>query len=144
LYRHFPTREALVAAAYRHEVARLCDAAGELLLRLEPDAALRQWMERFVEYVATKRGMAAALQSIVTSCSGLFADTYNEIMAALGSLLAAGVAAGTIRPDADADDVLRAMRGAWLVTDEHHRRDHASRLLDLLMDGLRYGAPLRR
>lgn len=140
LYRHFPTREALVAAAYRHEVERLCDAVAALQDRLPADAALREWMERFVDYVATKRGMAAALQTVVTADSTLFADTYAQIVAALTSLLDAGVAAGSIRPDADAADVLRAMRGAWLVTDGQHRSDHSGRLLDLLMDGLRYGA----
>ena len=140
LYRNFPTRDALVAAAYRHEVERLCDAVGQLLEDEAPDDALRHWMERFVEYAATKRGMAAALQSVVNADSRFYADTYAQIVAALTSLLQAGIDAGTIRPDADAEDVLRAMRGAWLVTDEQHRQDLAGRLLDLLMDGLRYGA----
>jgi len=144
LYRNFPTRDALVAAAYRHEVERLCDAVGQLLEDEAPDDALRHWMERFVEYVATKRGMAAALQSVVNADSRFYADTYAQIVAALTSLLQAGIDAGTIRRDADAEDVLRAMRGAWLVTDEQHRQDLASRLLDLLMDGLRYGAPAGR
>ena len=140
LYRHFPTREALVVAAYRHEVQRLCEAVSALQGRLAPDAALREWMERFVDYVATKRGMAAALQTVVTADSTLFADTYEQIVSALTSLLDAGIEDGTIRADADAADVLRAMRGAWLVTDEQHRSDYAGRLLDLLMDGLRFGA----
>jgi AcrR family transcriptional regulator len=140
LYRHFPTREELVAAAYRHEVERLCDAVEQLQQEMPPDAALREWMERFVDYVAAKKGMAAALQSVVTADSRLFADTYAQIVAALTALLRAGIDAGTIRPDVDAEDVLRAMRGAWLVTDQQHRHDHARRLLDLLMDGLRFGA----
>ena len=96
LYRHFPTRDALVAAAYRHEVERLCQAVVALRSDQPPDLALRQWMERFVDYVATKRGMAAALQAVVsTSDATLFADTYAQIVAALTSLLAEGIAAGT-------------------------------------------------
>ncbi len=141
LYRHYPTREALVAAAYRREVEQLCQAVTALRAEQPPDRALRLWMERFVDYVATKRGMADALQLVVsTSDANIYADTYAQIVAALRSLLDAGIAAGSVRPDADAADVLRAMRGAWLVTDEQHRADQAGRLLDLLMDGLRYGA----
>lgn len=140
LYRHFPTREALVEAAHRHEVDRLCAAVDELGPPKAPEAALREWMQRFVDYVATKRGMAAALQSVVTSDSQLFAHTYRQIVAALKTLLGNAIAAGTIRADADAEDVLRALRGVWLVADEQHRADQAGRLLDLLMDGLRYGA----
>ncbi|MCU1457974.1 MAG: regulatory protein TetR [Actinomycetia bacterium] len=143
LYRHFPTREALVEAAYRHEVDRLCAAVDELGPPMPADAALREWMQRFVDYVATKRGMAAALQSVVTSDSQLFAHTYRQIVDALNTLLGNAIAAGTIRADADADDVLRAMRGVWLVADEQHRADQAGRLLDLLMDGLRFGAVVR-
>ena len=144
LYRHFPTRDDLVAAAYRHEVERLCDAVEQLQEEMAPDVALREWMERFVSYVATKRGMAAALQSVVNADSRFYADTYAQIVSALTALLQAGIDAGTVRPDANAEDVLRAMRGAWLVTDEQHRHDVARRLLDLLMDGLRYGAPGRQ
>ncbi len=70
----------------------------------------------------------------------IYAETYGQIVAALTSLLQACVEAGTADADADAEDVLRAMRGAWLVTDEQHRTDHAARLLDLLLDGLRFGA----
>jgi AcrR family transcriptional regulator len=143
LYRHFPTREALVEAAYRHEVDRLCAAAAELLVTMPPDAALREWMQRFVDYVATKRGMAAALQSVVSSDSPLFAHTYHQIVDALSSLLRAAGAAGAIRVDADPDDVLRALRGCWLAANEHAHGDQAGRLLDLLMDGLRYCAPVR-
>lgn len=143
LYRHFPTRDALVIAAYQHEVKHLCDAAAELLHAMPPDAALREWMDRFVAYVAAKRGMGEALRSVVSSNAPLFAQTRDEIVAALSSLLRAGVAAGTIRSDVDAEDVMRAMRGVWQAPDEEGWQDQARRLLDLLMDGLRYGAVSR-
>ncbi len=143
LYRHFPTRDALVIAAYQHEVKHLCDAAAELLRAMPPDAALREWMDRFVAYVAAKRGMGEALRSVVSSNAPLFAQTRDQIVAALSSLLQAGVAAGTIRSDVDAEDVMRAMRGVWQAPDEEGWQDQARRLLDLLMDGLRYGAVSR-
>src|ERR1700754_1681028 len=67
LYRHFPTREALVEAAYRNELGRLCDAAAELGATLPPDRAVRAWMDRFTDYLATKRGMATALRAVIAS-----------------------------------------------------------------------------
>ena len=140
LYRHFPTRDALVAAAYRHEVQRVCEAADALLAERPADVALRQWMDRFVDYVAAKKGMKSALQGVVDADSSFFAETFGQIVGALDALLRAGVALGTIRADVDAQDVLRAMRAAWLTTDGPNGADHAGRLLDLLMDGLRYGA----
>jgi AcrR family transcriptional regulator len=136
LYRHFPTREALVEAAYRAEVAHLCEAASELLALHPPDAALAEWMERFVAYSTAKKGMKGALQSVVAGGSDLFAETRREIMAAIAELLTAGVAAGALRSDVDADDVMRAMGAVWGVDSEEQART----LLRLLMDGLRHGA----
>jgi AcrR family transcriptional regulator len=135
LYRHFPTRDALVEAAYRNEVAHLCEAAAELLAEHPPDAALAEWMERFASYSTAKKGMKTALQSVVASGSAVYVDTRGQIIAALASLLTAGVAAGTLRGDVDAEDVMRAMGAVWLVDEE----EQARRLLRLLMDGLRYG-----
>jgi AcrR family transcriptional regulator len=139
LYRHFPTRDALILAAYENEVEHLCEAAGELLRAMPPETALREWMNRFVGYVAAKRGIAEALRSL-TSSNALFTRTHDRMVAALSSLLRAGADAGTIRADVDAADVLRAMSGVWLVAGEEGWQDQARRLLDLLIDGLRYGA----
>jgi AcrR family transcriptional regulator len=135
-YRHFPTREALVEAAYRAEVAHLCEAASELLAEHPADKALERWMERFVAYSSAKKGMKGALQSVVAGGSDIFAETRNEIVAAIADLLAAGAEDHTLRTDLDAEDVLRAMGGVWLVDDEQQ----ALTLLRLLMDGLRHGA----
>jgi AcrR family transcriptional regulator len=140
LYRHFPTRDALVEAAYRSEVEHLSAAAGELLAERPPDAALAEWMDRFVTYGATKRGMASALQSVVASGSSVYADARREILAAISALLEAGIAAGSIRPDVDAEDVVRAMGAIWHMPDEPQWAEHARRVLGLLMDALRYGA----
>jgi AcrR family transcriptional regulator len=140
LYRHFSTREALLEAAYRNEVAQLCDVE-ELLRERPPDAALEEWMNRVVDYAAMKRGISGALRSLAASGSDIYDDTRRQMLAALTQLLEAGIAAGTIRPDADAEDVLRAIGAIWLIPDEPGWADYARRVLALLMDGLRHGAP---
>jgi AcrR family transcriptional regulator len=135
LYRHFPTRDALVEAAYRAEVTHLCEAAEALLAEHEPDVALAEWMERFVAYAAAKKGMKGALRSVAAG-SDLWGETRRQIIAAIASLLEAGVAAGTLRSDVTADDVWRAMGSVWSIDAE----DQIRTLLRLLMDGLRHGA----
>lgn len=139
LYRHFPTRDALVEAAYRNELARLCDAAGDLLANLPPDLALRAWMDRFVDYMTTKRGMADALRALIASGGNPYAHSRDRMTAAVAGLLAAGSAAGTVRSDVDPVDVLASLSGVSLVAGEPAQREQARRLLDLLMDGLRSG-----
>jgi AcrR family transcriptional regulator len=144
LYRHFPTREALVEAVYRNELDRLCDAAAELLQSMPPDAALRTWMDRFIDYMTTKRGMADALRALIASGGNPYAHTLDRMTAAISSLLAAGAAAGTIRSDVEPGDVLATIGGISLALGEMGQRTQAGRLLDLLMDGLRYQAPADR
>ncbi|MDM7832549.1 TetR/AcrR family transcriptional regulator [Cellulomonas edaphi] len=141
LYRHFSNREALVEAAYRQEVAALCDAVPDLLDRhpLAVDA-LREWSVRFVHYAATKRGMGSALRSAVGADSNLFSQTRERIVGALALLLAAGAADGSTRPDADADDLWIAMGGVWNIPLGEAWEGQVRRLLDLVIDGLRYGA----
>ncbi|HEY6747399.1 MAG TPA: helix-turn-helix domain-containing protein [Mycobacteriales bacterium] len=134
LYRHFPTREALVEAAYRTELDRLCDAAPVLLGELPPEQALRAWMDRFVDYMTTKRGMAGALKPLIASGGNPYAHSRDRMLAAVGSLLAAGTAAGAVRPDVAAADVLAALSGVTLAASG---REQAGRLLDLLADALR-------
>lgn len=138
LYRHFPTREALVDAAYRNELARLCDAAAELLDRLPPDEALRAWMDRFVDYTATKRGMSDALRAVIASGGNPYAESRRGLLAAITMLLEAGGEAGAVRTDIAPADVLASMSGISLAAGEPAKRDQAGRLLDLLMDGLRH------
>jgi AcrR family transcriptional regulator len=138
LYRHFPTREALVEAAYRSELARLCDAVAELLQAQPPDQALRAWMDRFVDYMTTKRGMADALRAVIASGGNPYAQSRDRLIAAITTLLRAAAAAGTIRSDIEPADVLAGLSGVSLAAGEPAQRDQASRVLDLLMDGLRY------
>lgn len=140
LYRHFPHRNALVEAAYRQEVEALCDSAPQLLRVGRPAVqALREWMGEFVHYAATKRGMGAALRNAVGSDSPLFGETRARIVGALAVLLDAGRADATVRTDVDAEDVMRAMGAVWLVPDGAEWDAQVRRLLDLVVDGLRFG-----
>jgi AcrR family transcriptional regulator len=138
LYRHFPTREALIEAAYRSELARLCDGVGELLDQQTGAAALRGWMDRFIDYLATKRGMADALRVVIASGGDPFADSRDSLIAAITSMLAAGAADGTLRTDVEPLDVITSVNGVALAAGAPDQREQAGRLLDLLADGLRY------
>jgi AcrR family transcriptional regulator len=141
LYRNFPTRDALVEAAYRSEVAQITAAAGELLAEYPADEALQRWADRYLDYVAAKRGMSDALRAIIESGNDIYADTRVQLLAALAALLQAGVEAGTLRPDIHAEDVLRATGAVFLLPQQDGWREQAARLLALIVDGLRYGAP---
>src|SRR5882757_2383537 len=136
LYRHFPTREALIEATYRNELARLCDAADELLDTQRPEDALRIWMDNFVDYMTTKRGMSEALRAVIASGGNPFAHSRAMLFEAATTLLRAGAAAGTIREDVPAADVLASLSGITLAAGDPEQRVQAGRLLNLLMDGL--------
>jgi AcrR family transcriptional regulator len=138
LYRHFPTREALVEAAYRNELARLCDAVAGLLETRPPAEATRAWMDLFVDYMTTKRGMADALRAVIASGGNPYAQSRDRLVTAITALLRASAAAGTVRSDVEPADVLAGLSGVSLAAGDPAQRDQASRLLDLLMDGLRY------
>jgi AcrR family transcriptional regulator len=139
LYRHFPTREALVEAAYRNELAKLCDSVADLLATMPPAAATRAWMDLFVDYMTTKRGMADALRAVIASGGNPFSESRDRLLTAITTLLDAGAAEGTVRQDVDPAVVLSGLSGVTLAAGEPTQRDNADRLLDLLMDGLRYG-----
>ncbi|TJW41936.1 MAG: TetR/AcrR family transcriptional regulator [Mesorhizobium sp.] len=143
LYRHFPTREHLVEVVYRREVEGLCAAADELALHHPPDVALEQWMQRFVDYIATKRGLATSLRILLNTNSTLFSDTSGRVSLALRRLVEAAVVSGSIRSDIDSSDVLHALGGIYSAPDTKDWRDRSRRLVSLLMDGLRFGAGKR-
>jgi AcrR family transcriptional regulator len=143
LYRHFPTREALIEAAYRNELARLCDAAAQLRESLPADAALREWMDRFLDYMRTKRGMADALRVAIASGADPFAQSRARMVAAITELIDAGAVAGAIRDDVQPEDVMASLSGISLAAGSPEQQQQAERLLDLLMDGLRHGATPR-
>ena len=139
LYRHFPTRDSLVEAVYRHEVDVLVERADQLLDTLPPDQALEEWMQLFVRHVAAKRGMLSVLKPMLSSNASFFAETKGRATVAATKLLEAGVAAGTVRGDVDGGDLLRAVGGICMSTDQE-RSDTSDRLVRLLFDGLRHGA----
>ena len=139
LYRHFPTREALVEAVYRHEVDTLCERADQLLATMPPDQALAEWMQLFVRHVATKKGMASVLKPLLNSNPTFSSQVMGRAQASASKLLEAGVAAGTIRADVDGADLLRAVGGICMSTDQE-RSEASERLVGLLFDGLRHGA----
>ncbi|GAC1473639.1 MAG: TetR/AcrR family transcriptional regulator [Chloroflexota bacterium] len=139
-YRHFPNRDALVAAAYRHEVNELCATAAGLLQSQPADDALRAWAERFADYIATKRAMGNALRVAASSDSPLFAETRQQILGALRLLLDAGAKDGTLRADVDPADVMRVMNGIWYLPGGPEWRRSVGKMLGLVIDGLRYGA----
>lgn len=141
LYRHFPTRDALVEAAYRRGVERVCDSADRLLDTHPAAEALELWMSDFVGYVATKRGLAATLKQAADKNAELFAHTRARIEQSLGKLVHAAAQAGEIRADVDSVDLLRAMSGVCMISDSAGWQEQTLRLVKLLVDGLRYGAP---
>jgi AcrR family transcriptional regulator len=136
LYRNFPTREALIEAAYRSEVRKLCEASGELLAALPPRRALRAWMGRFMDYVNAKIGMADALRVLVDSGVNPYDRTTELVLDSITALLAAGAADGSLRTDVGASDVAASLFGIAVASGKPPQPDLAERLLDLLMDGL--------
>lgn len=140
LYRNFPTRDALVEAAYRSEVAHIAEAAGELLAEHPPDVAFELWARRYVDYVAAKRGMSDALRAMIESGNDIYADTRGQLQAAFATLLQAGAQAGALRADIDSEDAFRATGAVFLLPATDGWREQAERVLMLILDGLRYNA----
>ncbi|SHG63043.1 TetR/AcrR family transcriptional regulator [Bradyrhizobium erythrophlei] len=137
LYRHFPTREALFEAVYRREVQQLSELAESLKSEADPVDALRRWLRSNVEFVATKKGMSAALALAVQSSSELTAFSFERLTKAVGALLDRAVAAGEIRSDISPEDILRALVGMCYLHDQPGWQKSVVRLLDVFVDGLR-------
>jgi AcrR family transcriptional regulator len=137
LYRHFPTREDLFEAVYRREVQQLVELAEALKSEAAPVDALRRWLRSNVAFVATKKGMLAALALTVHGSSDLYAHTFDRLTKAVGALLDRAVAAGEIRADISAQDLLRALVGMCYMHDQAGWQDSVLRLVDVFVDGLR-------
>ena len=141
LYRHFPTREALYEAVYRREVEQLSELAEELKDDGEPVEALRRWLRSNVEFVATKKGMAAALALAAgPPPSELTAFSFERLTKAIGMLLQRAVTAGEIRADVGPEDLLRTLVGMCMLHDQPGWQAGVIRMLDVLVDGLRVQA----
>ena len=140
-YRNFPNRESLVLEVYRYEVQQVADAASQLLETRGPEQALREWMDRLAQYAMAKAGLADALRKATSACGGLAGLGHGPVTSAVALLLKANEDAGTIRPDVTPDDFVLAIAGLWQIDPHSDWQSRAGRLLDLVMDGLRTGAP---
>ena len=136
LYRHFPTREALFEAVYRHEVEQLADLAERLKNETQPVEALRQWMRSIVKFVATKKGMSTALALAIAKDSELVSYSSDRLTRAIDMLLQPAIAAGEIRDDISAEDLLRAIVGMCYTHDQPGWQKNVLRLVDIFIDGL--------
>lgn len=137
LYRHFPTREDLFEAVYRREVEQLSELAEQLKTAKDPVDALRRWLRSNVEFVATKKGMSAALALTFQSSSELAAFSMDRLTKAIGSLLDRAVAAGQMRGDVSPEDLLRTLVGMCYMHDQPGWQSSVLRMLDVFVDGLR-------
>lgn len=142
-YRHFPSREALVMEIYRHEMRQVADTAAPLLESREPDQALREWMDRCARFAMTKAGLADALRQATSAPGKPAKPAHTPLTEAAELLLRANEKAGTIRPGITADDLFLAIGGLWTIAPNTDWQPRATRLLDLVMDALRVGAPGR-
>jgi AcrR family transcriptional regulator len=140
LYRHFPRRSDLIMAVFRHEVDACADAAPILGAEHAPEAALRLWVERYLGFLGAKRGLAAALHSGDPAYNVLPAYFDNRLRPALGGLLASAAAAGHIRAGVDPRDLLSAI-ASLCASPRDDDPARARRMVALLLDGLRHGAP---
>ncbi len=139
VYRHFPKRSDLIVAVFRTQVESCAEAATTLAKKYGPEEALARWMQRYVDLVAKKRGLAAALHSGDPAYNALPGCFNNRLLPAFDTLLRAAVAEGVVRPDVGAEDLLRAV--ATLCQGPHNEEPaYARKMVALLVDGLRYGA----
>ena len=139
LYRHFPTRQSLFEAVYRHEVEQLVELAEQLGTDLPPLEALRRWMHANVAFVATKKGMSAALAVAVHASSDLTVYSIDRLGRALEPLLRRAVEAGVLRDDIGVEDILRTIVGLCYTHDKPGWQSNVIRLVDVFVDGMRRG-----
>jgi AcrR family transcriptional regulator len=141
LYRHFPTRDDIIAAVYRREVTQLADAAKRLLETRPAGEALHEWLRLFVDYIATKKVIAPALASMTGGTSALYESSIELMKGAIADLVEKAIAAGDIRPDVEPFDLVQALGSfAMGVSTSPGWETRTLRLIDILMDGLRSGA----
>lgn len=139
VYRHFPKRSDLIKAVFQTQVDACADAASDLASKYAPGEALARWMQRYVDFISTKRGLAAALHSGDPAYVALPVYFSKRLEPALKTLLGAATDAGAVRPGIEANDLLRAV--ATLCRGPHDEEPvYARRMVELLVDGLRYGA----
>jgi AcrR family transcriptional regulator len=137
LYRHFPSREAILEAVYRREVEQLTEAAPQLLEASPAGEALHKWMHLFVDFIATKRLIAPSLGSAAARTTPLHATPAELITRAISTLVKHAIVNGDVRKDINPSDLLRALVGMSYGNPDAGWEASARRLVDILMDGLR-------
>ncbi len=137
LYRHFPTRDALIEAVYRTEVGKLAAAERKFAEAMPPIEALRAWMLLFVDYIATKQIIAPVLNTFVGGPSKLYEGSRDQIQGAIDGLVKRAIRSGDIRKDLDPFDLLRALIGVSYVSSTPDWQQSAKRLVDILITGSR-------
>src|SRR5882724_11700490 len=137
LYRHFPTRDALIEAVYRTEVEKLAEAERKFAAAMSPIEALRAWMLLFVDYIGTKHIIAPALNTLVGGPSKLYEGSRGQIQGAIDSLVKRAIKSGEIRRDLEPFDLLRALIGVSNVASSPDWQQSARRLVDILITGSR-------
>jgi len=137
LYRHFPTRDALIEAVYRTEVEKLAAAEKEFTESLPPIEALRAWMLLFIDYIAAKQIIAPALNTFVGGASKLYESSRTQIQGAIDSLVKRAIRSSDIRKDLEPFDLLRALIGVSNVAPSPDWQQSAKRLVDILISGSR-------
>lgn len=139
VYRHFPQRADLIAAVFRREIDACAEAASTLAAEYAPGEALARWMQRYVEFIAAKRGLAAALHSGDPAFEALPGYFNTRLVPALRSLLDAATAAGDVRVTVEPYDLLRAVASLCMPADGGEPT-RARSMVAMLVNGLRYGA----
>lgn len=139
LYRHFPTRDALIEAVYRTEVEKLAAAERKFADTMAPIEALRAWMLLFVDYIAAKHIIAPALNTLVGGASKLYEGSRAQIQGAIEALVKRAIKSGDIRKDLEPFDLLRALIGVSNVSSTPDWPQSARRLVDILITGSRPG-----
>jgi AcrR family transcriptional regulator len=137
LYRHFPTRDALIEAVYRSEVEKLAAAARGFAAAMPPVEALRAWLLLFVDYIAAKHIIAPALNSVAGGPSRLYESSRSLVQGAIEELVKRAKKSGDMRRDVDASDLLRAVIGVSYVASGGDWKQSARRLVDILIAGSR-------
>jgi len=137
LYRHFPTREALLVEVYRKEVEKLAAAEREFAETLPPVEALRAWMLLFVDYIAAKQIIAPALNALASDPKKVFEASYGQVWEAIRALVKSAIKSGDIRKDLDPIDLLRALIGVANVATSPDWQQSARRLVEILILGAR-------
>ncbi len=137
LYRHFPTRDALIEAVYRTEVEKLAAAERKFADSMPPIEALRAWMLLFIDYIATKQIIAPALNTFVGGPSKLYEGSRAQIQGAINALVKRAIESGDLRRDLEPFDLLRALVGVSNVASGPEWRQSARRLVDILITGSR-------